>query len=53
VTAGMAPAALTVAVLGLGEAGGAIARDLAAAGVQVPKQFTYSWSDAAAGMPKA
>jgi 3-hydroxyisobutyrate dehydrogenase-like beta-hydroxyacid dehydrogenase len=35
VTAGMAPAALTVAVLGLGEAGGTIARDLAAAGVQV------------------
>jgi 3-hydroxyisobutyrate dehydrogenase-like beta-hydroxyacid dehydrogenase len=31
----MAPAALTVAVLGLGEAGGTIARDLAAAGVQV------------------
>jgi 3-hydroxyisobutyrate dehydrogenase-like beta-hydroxyacid dehydrogenase len=35
VTAGLAPAALTVAVLGLGEAGGTIARDLAAAGVQV------------------
>ena len=34
-TAGLAPAALTVAVLGLGEAGGTIARDLAAAGVQV------------------
>ena len=31
----MAAAALTVAVLGLGEAGGTIARDLAAAGVQV------------------
>jgi 3-hydroxyisobutyrate dehydrogenase-like beta-hydroxyacid dehydrogenase len=31
----MAPATLTVAVLGLGEAGGTIARDLAAAGVQV------------------
>jgi 3-hydroxyisobutyrate dehydrogenase-like beta-hydroxyacid dehydrogenase len=35
VTAGPAPGALTVAVLGLGEAGGAIARDLAAAGVRV------------------
>jgi 3-hydroxyisobutyrate dehydrogenase-like beta-hydroxyacid dehydrogenase len=35
VTAGLTPAALTVAVLGLGEAGGTIARDLAAAGVQV------------------
>jgi 3-hydroxyisobutyrate dehydrogenase-like beta-hydroxyacid dehydrogenase len=35
VTAGIAPAALTVAVLGLGEAGGTIARDLAAAGVAV------------------
>ena len=34
-TAGMTPAALTVAVLGLGEAGGTIARDLAAAGVRV------------------
>jgi 3-hydroxyisobutyrate dehydrogenase-like beta-hydroxyacid dehydrogenase len=34
VTAGTAPA-LTVAVLGLGEAGGTIARDLAAAGVAV------------------
>ena len=34
-TGGLAPAALTVAVLGLGEAGGTIARDLAAAGVQV------------------
>ena len=31
----MAPAALTVAVLGFGEAGGTIARDLAAAGVRV------------------
>jgi 3-hydroxyisobutyrate dehydrogenase-like beta-hydroxyacid dehydrogenase len=35
VTAGPAPAALTVAVLGLGEAGGTIARDLTAAGVRV------------------
>jgi 3-hydroxyisobutyrate dehydrogenase-like beta-hydroxyacid dehydrogenase len=35
VTAGPAPQALTVAVLGLGEAGGTIARDLAAAGVRV------------------
>jgi 3-hydroxyisobutyrate dehydrogenase-like beta-hydroxyacid dehydrogenase len=35
VTAGPAPQALTVAVLGLGEAGGAIARDLAAAGARV------------------
>jgi 3-hydroxyisobutyrate dehydrogenase-like beta-hydroxyacid dehydrogenase len=35
VTAGPAPRALTVAVLGLGEAGGAIARDLAAGGVRV------------------
>ena len=34
-TAGGAPPALTVAVLGLGEAGGTIARDLAAAGVPV------------------
>jgi 3-hydroxyisobutyrate dehydrogenase-like beta-hydroxyacid dehydrogenase len=35
VTAGPAPAALTVAVLGLGEAGGTIARDLVAAGARV------------------
>jgi 3-hydroxyisobutyrate dehydrogenase-like beta-hydroxyacid dehydrogenase len=35
VTAGPAPAALTVAVLGLGEAGGTIARDLGAAGARV------------------
>jgi 3-hydroxyisobutyrate dehydrogenase-like beta-hydroxyacid dehydrogenase len=35
VTAGPAPRALTVAVLGLGEAGGAIARDLAAGGARV------------------
>ena len=34
-TGGPAPAALTVAVLGLGEAGGTIARDLAAAGMRV------------------
>lgn len=34
-TAGPAPRALTVAVLGLGEAGGAIARDLAAGGARV------------------
>ncbi len=34
-TAGPAPAALTVAVLGLGEAGGTIARDLVAAGARV------------------
>jgi len=55
VTAGTAPAALTVAVLGLGEAGGTIARDLAAAGVQVrgydpavpaPPRVTAAASDA-------
>ena len=34
-TAAPAPPALAVAVLGLGEAGGAIARDLVAAGVRV------------------
>jgi len=57
VTAGPAPGALTVAVLGLGEAGGAIARDLAAAGARVrgydpavpaPPGVTAATSDAEA-----
>ncbi len=54
-TAGPAPAALTVAVLGLGEAGGTIARDLVAAGARVrgydpavpaPPGVTMATSDA-------